>query len=179
MNGNIIKTTSTLATEAIFSKDNNRRYLLRKTWDNNKTKAAIVLLYPSYSDAVLCDTTTTLTINSIATLDFGGVDILNISPVIGGKGSITDAKTTDRLNDSYILDSAKDSSKIIIATGRGNNKAVMERTEEVIRLLDEYKDKIYYISDGKNFGYHPLSPRIRYKWNLVSYSDAVAAAKGD
>lgn len=178
MNGNTNKTTSTVITEAVFSKDNKQRYLLRKVWDDKKPRAAIVLLYPGYADTLLCDTTTMLTINQVATLGFGGVDILNLTPIIGGKDSITAAKSADRLNDEYIQNSAKEAAKIIIATGRGNHKAVKERTEQVLRLLEAYKEKIVYISDGKYAGYHPLSPRIRYKWNLVSSMDTTTADIG-
>lgn len=179
MSGNINKTVSTVITEAVFSKDNKHRYLLRKSWDNTKPKAAIILLYPGYANTLLCDTTTMLTNNQITSLGFGAVDILNIFSLIGSKDSIANSKeTSDRSNDEYIITSAKEADKIIIATGRGNNKAVIERTEQVIQLLEAHKDKLYFISDGTHAGYHPLSPRIRYDWKLVGYMDTVAADNG-
>ena len=156
-----------MTTEAVFSKDHKHRYSLHKVWDTSKPKAAIILLYPGYSDALVSDTTTMLTVNQIATLGFGSVDVLNIFSLIGGKDVLSNSETaTDRVNDEYILNAAKEADHVIIATGRGNNKAVEERTRQVIALLEPYKDKLYSISDGKNAGYHPLSPRIRYNWVL-------------
>ena len=49
---------STLITEAVFSDDGTKRYLLRKTWDASKPKLTILMMAPSqayiFGDAEIC-----------------------------------------------------------------------------------------------------------------------------
>jgi hypothetical protein len=164
---------SIVSTEAVFSKDNKQRYLLRKSWDKAKPKALIVLLYPGYSDCIICDTTTTLCVNQAATLGFGGIDIVNLFTTKWAKDNEAALMYfSDIINDQYIIASAKDCDTIILATGKGNNKNIIERKEQVLKLLEPYRDKTVTISDkdNTNSGFHPLSPRIRYGWNLVGIS---------
>ena len=51
-------TTTTLTTEAIFSEDGKKRYLLHKEWDANKKQIAIIMLAPSEADGIALDKTT-------------------------------------------------------------------------------------------------------------------------
>lgn len=46
---------SALETEAIFSDDQEHRYLLKKTWDNEKQTITIITMYPHY-DGILTST---------------------------------------------------------------------------------------------------------------------------
>lgn len=163
---------STMTTEAVFSKDGKHRYLIRKVWNKDLPKAAIILLYPGYANELTCDTTTMLCVNQAVALGFGALDILNIYSLVGVMSVRGDtAGLTDKTNDGYILESAKTAEKTIVATGRGNNKAVIARTEEVVQLLEPYQDRLFRIADKNgNAGFHPLSPRVRYGWALVKYT---------
>ena len=44
--------TTTLTTEAVFSDDGLNRYLLRKTWDADKPKIAVIMLAPSEASGI-------------------------------------------------------------------------------------------------------------------------------
>ena len=57
---NTIEFTSNITTTAVFSKDKRKRYILRMSWDENKPKACIVMLYPSTADEIYIDQTTQL-----------------------------------------------------------------------------------------------------------------------
>ena len=71
-----IKTT--LITEAIFSDDGRKRYLLKKTWDEAKPELAIIMLAPSEAAGIELDTTTQLVLNNAARLGYGAVAITNL-----------------------------------------------------------------------------------------------------
>lgn len=155
----------------MFSKDGKYRYLVRKIWNKDLPKAAIVLLYPGYANELICDTTTMLCVNQAVALGFGGLDILNIFSLVGVMSVSGDtAGLTDKTNDNCILESAKTADKIIVATGRGNNKAVIARTGEVIKLLEAHTEKLFCIADKNgNAGFHPLSPRGAVRVDVERY----------
>ena len=71
-------TTTTLTTEAIFSEDGKKRYLLHKEWDTNKKQIAIIMLAPSEADGIALDKTTLQVVNNTVRLGYGGVYILNL-----------------------------------------------------------------------------------------------------
>ena len=112
---------STMKTAAVFSEDNQHRYLLRKTWDENKIKAMILMTFPASSSIEYQDLTTMSILNNLAKLKYGSVDILNLF-------SKTDATMSQDLsvlntpeNDQQILQSAENADAIIIAYGRGSD----------------------------------------------------------
>ena len=43
---------TTLTTEAVFSKDGIKRYLLHKTWDEKKQKLSVIMLAPSKASGI-------------------------------------------------------------------------------------------------------------------------------
>ena len=55
--------TTKLTTEAIFSDDGSKRYLLRKTWDEKKKKLAILMLSASAVSGVEIDYSCMLVLN--------------------------------------------------------------------------------------------------------------------
>ena len=57
---------STLETEAIFSDDQQHRYLLKKTWDNEKQTITIITMYPHYDGILNIDLTTQLIMNKVS-----------------------------------------------------------------------------------------------------------------
>ena len=68
-----------LKTETVFSDDRLNRYLLRKEWDTKKPRATIIMTNPSVADLMTMDYTTLYILNNISKLDFGAVDIVNLS----------------------------------------------------------------------------------------------------
>lgn len=68
-----------LRTETVFSDDRLNRYLLRKGWDTKKPRATIIMTNPSVADLMTMDYTTLYILNNISRLDFGAVDIVNLS----------------------------------------------------------------------------------------------------
>jgi hypothetical protein len=72
-------------TEAIFSDDRKHRYILRKEWDSKKPKATIIMTNPSTADMLTMDYTTLYIMNNIIKLDFGIIDIVNLTSKITTK----------------------------------------------------------------------------------------------
>ena len=56
--------TTTLTTEAIFSDDGAKRYLLRKSWDDGKPALSIIMLVPSAAAGIELDSTTQLVLRN-------------------------------------------------------------------------------------------------------------------
>jgi len=75
-----------LATEAIFSDDGKKRYLLRKTWDDSKPILSIIMLAPSEAAGIELDSTTLLVLNDASRLGYGSVDVLNLFATLNDFG---------------------------------------------------------------------------------------------
>uniref|UniRef100_UPI003F85BD1E DUF1643 domain-containing protein n=1 Tax=Staphylococcus shinii TaxID=2912228 RepID=UPI003F85BD1E len=70
---------STLQTEAIFSHDQQHRYLLKKTWDSEKQTLTIITMYPHYDGILNIDLTTQLIMNKVSGMDtFGSINFVNL-----------------------------------------------------------------------------------------------------
>ena len=159
--------TTTLKTEATYSDDGTRRYLLRKTWDEKKPKLAIIMLSPSAADGIQLDTTTQLVVNNSARLGYGSVAIVNLSAVLNDfKLQCTNE---DPENIKAILNAAEEAEKIIYApgTGKARNKSFMLLQKRVLTALVPYEDKLYCLCNeyGEGRLQHPLSPQVR-EWSL-------------
>ena len=111
-----------LRTEAVYSDDGEKRYLLRKTWDENKPKLAIIMLSPSVADGIQLDTTTHLVVNNASRLGYGSVAIVNLSAVLNDYN--LNHTEEDSENIKVILEEANNAEKIIYApgTGKARNK---------------------------------------------------------
>lgn len=166
---NIVKTT--LTTEAHFSDDGAKRYLLRKEWDNTKPKLAIIMLAPSTSSGIELDTSTQLVVNNVARLGFGGVDVLNLSAVLNDF-SLSEAETEDKENIKAIVASAKSANVVVYAAGVGKakNKTFQRLQKAVLSKLKPFEDKLNCLSneDGSSRFQHPLSPSVRV-WHLSPF----------
>lgn len=112
-----IKTT--LTTEAIFSDDGKKRYLLKKGWKESDPNLAIVMLAPSEAGGIVLDTTTQLVLNNADTLGFGSVTILNLSPTVN---DFTLRATDDAENQKAMVKAFKEADTIIYAPGVGKAK---------------------------------------------------------
>ena len=165
---------TTLKTEATFSDDRRHRYLLRKEWNTKKPKATIIMTNPSTADMLTMDYTTLYIMNNIVKLDFGSVDIVNLTSKMTLKLDVPkdlDIKLDDE-NIDYIIKSVEKSDKVIVAWGKlgENNKKVRDAQDYLIDRLKPFKDKLCVIaSENGGSGFHPLAPQIRFSWILKKY----------
>ena len=161
--------TTTLKTEATYSDDGTRRYLLRKTWDEKKPKLAIIMLSPSVADGIQLDTTTQLVVNNASRLGYGSVAIANLSAVLNDYN--LNHTEEDPENITVILEETNNAEKIIYAagTGKARNKSFICLQKRVLLALQPYEDKLYCLcnEDGDGRLQHPLSPQVR-TWSLSS-----------
>jgi len=166
-------TKSVIKTEAVFSEDKQHRYLLRKEWDKNQSKAMVIMINPSIAGEVAIDHTTMYVMNNLFKLNFGSVDIVNIfSNVDGSRKTKERIPESDKENEHQIMLSADKVDTIIIAWGKvgDNNKNIQEKQESILNMLGQYEDKLFVIGDHHgNIGLHPLVPKIRSGWELVKF----------
>lgn len=163
--------TTTIKCKALFSDDGKHRLLLRREWDKNKKSAMIIMINPNSADILSMDLTTMLVINNLSKLGFGSVNIANLYSQITDKISLrfnSDEDLLDSNNDSIIAKYAEQSDAVIIAWGSvgSNSQRVRDRQAELLEVLQPFADKLYKIGDS---GYHPLTPSIRTKWELVPF----------
>ena len=165
----------TLKTEIVFSDDRSNRYLLRKEWDIKKPKATIIMTNPSAADLMTIDYTTLYILNNISKLDFGSVDVVNLSSKVTTKlnAKLDLDVEIEKENAEFILKSAEKSDKIIIAWGKigENNQRVRKAQDNLLKILQPFKDKLCCIveaEDGES-GFHPLAPQIRFEWFLRKF----------
>lgn len=156
-----------LRTEAVYSDDGEKRFLLRKTWDEGKPKLAIIMLSPSVADGIQLDTTTQLVVNNASRLGYGSVAILNLSAVLNDYH--LNHTEEDPENIKVILEDANNAEAIIYApgTGKARNKSFMCLQKRVLLALKDYEDKLCCLcnEDGEGRLQHPLSPQVR-TWSL-------------
>lgn len=156
-----------LRTEAVYSDDGEKRYLLRKTWDENKPKLAIIMLAAGGTDGIQLDTTTQLVINNSSRLGYGSVAILNLSATLNDFN--LHHADRDVENISIITEAAEEAEKVVYApgTGKAKNTTFVRLQDEVIRTLQPYEAKLFCLcnEDGDGRLQHPLSPQVR-QWHL-------------
>ena len=161
--------TTTLTTEAVFDDSCNKRYLLKKSWDNTLPTLAIIMLAPSIASGVTMDSTTNLVLNNASELGFGSVSIVNLFATLGDF-TLSSAETKDPENMKAILDAVKDADVVIYAPGVGKNKlqVFQERSIQVLTALQPYEKKLKCLAStsGKAKYLHPLCPAVR-TWNLA------------
>lgn len=156
---------STLRTEVLMNDDNSHKYLIRKDWSTKgKEKVmTVIMIQFSNSDIIQLDLTTLYTINNCHQLGYNVVNIVNIF------SGLSKEYDTDKTNNEQILKAVEESQ--IVAWGVGTagryNKVIQARINEVVKLIEEHKDKVYVITDGKtDIPRHPLSPHVRLEWHL-------------
>ena len=160
--------TTTLTTEAVFSDDGLKRYLLKKTWDISLPALAIIMLAPSIASGVTMDSTTNLVLNNASELGFGSVSIVNLFATLGDF-TLSSAEAKDPENTKAILEAVKDADVVIYAPGVGKNKlqVFQERSIQVLTALQSYEKKLKCLTSasGKAKLLHPLCPAVR-RWHL-------------
>lgn len=170
----------TIKCESVFNDERTHRYLVKRVWDKDKPCMAVIMINPCMSDNVVTDTTTMLVINNVARMEeYGGVHILNLYSMLTNKLCFrfnSDEDLSHKENDTYILKSAEECSKVILAWGKteNTNQRIGERAAKVVSLLQPFADKLYQISDGTRTGIHPLSPSCRARWDLVKFDVQLA-----
>ena len=168
----MITEKDTIKCESVFNDDHTHRYLCKRVWDSKLPCMAVIMLNPCMSDNIVNDTTTSLVINNVAMLgEYGGVHILNLYSKLTNKLNFrhyTDEQLSHKDNDSLIVKSAQECSKVVLAWGKtqDTNQRIAERATQVINLLSPYEDKLYCITDGKRKNLHPLTPQVRKAWCL-------------
>ena len=161
-----IKTT--LTTTAAFSDDGSKRYLLTKTWEEDKPSLAIIMLAPSEASGIVLDSTTLLVLNNAARLGYGSVTILNLFATLNDF-ALRQAEDEDGENLNVIVAAAQEADAVIYAAGVGKaqNKAFQRRQRQVLHALQPVEAKLQCLcnEDGKARLQHPLSPAVR-TWYL-------------
>lgn len=159
---------TTLTTEAVFSKDCSKRYLLRKTWDEKNKKLSVIMLAPSKASGIELDNSSMLVLNNASRLGFGSVDILNLSPVLDDF-SLREADIDDAENLDAIVKSAENSDVIVYAAGVGKTKSKVfqDLQRKMLEALRPYEGKLNCLcnASGNSRLQHPLSPAVR-TWHL-------------
>lgn len=173
--------TTTLTTEAIFSNDGTKRYLLRKTWDKSKPALAVIMLAPSSASGIELDSTTQLVLNNCARLGFGSVDICNLFTTLNDF-ALKETEDEDTENINTIVHSAEKVGTLVYAagTGKAKNKTFRCRQEQVLNALRPYESKLHCLTgeNGRARLQHPLSPAVR-TWHLspLKISELIAEPK--
>ena len=166
---------STIKCEVTFSDDKKHRVLWKRVWDKDKPMACVVMINPCQADSLVTDTTTELVVKNIARLsEYGGVSIVNLFSKLTNKLDFRSPELlNDVSNDVYIKKAAEEASHVIIAWGKSatTNMKLYHRSEQVLELLEAYKEKLRVISDGVREGCHPLTPSLRARWALVGVDE--------
>lgn len=164
--------TTTLTTEAVFSDDSLKRYLLRKSWNTDLPQLAIIMLAPSAASGIALDNTTSLVLNNADRLGYGSVAIVNLYATLNDF-SLAKAEDEDPDNLKAILEVCQAADQIVYAPGTGKAKAQVfqKRQEQVLNALRPYESKLSCLcnTDGKARLQHPLSPALK-TWVLSPLS---------
>ncbi|MCC4221723.1 MULTISPECIES: DUF1643 domain-containing protein [Staphylococcus] len=158
---------NTLETEAIFSDDQQHRYLLKKTWDSEKQTITIITMYPHYDGILNIDLTTQLIMNKVSEMDaFGSINFVNLYSNITTAINLKQLDAHDKHTDIQIMKAVKESDEVILAWGAYAKKPVVEsRVNEILEMLKPHKKKVkQLINPATNEIMHPLNPKARQKW---------------
>lgn len=159
---------STLETEAIFSDDQQHRYLLKKKWDSEKQTITIITMYSHYDGILNIDLTTQLIMNKVSEMEaFGTIHFVNLYSNITTPINLKHLENAyDKHTDIQIMKAVKESDEVILAWGAYAKKPVVEtRVNEVLEMLKPHKKKVkLLINPVTNEVMHPLNPMARNKW---------------
>jgi hypothetical protein len=165
----------TIKCEVAYSDDRKHRYMLKRVWNKEKPIACVITIQPSMANNLSMDMTTFLTINGVTNLeDYGGIIIVNLFSILTTKLNFRSPELlNDVSNDVYIKKAAEEASVVILAWGKSatTNMKLYHRSEQVLELLEAYKEKLRVISDGVREGCHPLTPSLRARWALVGVDE--------
>ena len=134
---------TTLTTQAVFSNDNTKRYLLKKTWDTSLPSLTICMLAPSIASGVELDSTTSLVLNNASALGFGSVSIVNLFATLGDF-ALSAAENEDPENLDSIVSAALNADVVFYAPGVGKAKLQVfkDRSKQVLEALRPFEKKL-------------------------------------
>lgn len=163
--------TTTLVTEAAINDTGLKRYTLKKSWDENKPRLAVIMLAPSEASAVSLDNSSMLTLNNCVRLGYGSVTILNLFATINDF-SLKQAEDEDPENLDAIVTACQEADTIVFAPGTGKtaNKNFQKRQQQVLSALLPLEGKLHCLCDANGNArlQHPLSPAVR-TWHLSPF----------
>ena len=169
-------------TEAVYSDDRTRRYMLLREWDAKKPRALIIMTNPSTAGANALDFTTMYILNNITQLGYGSVNIANLVSKMTLRLNTRNDVAAEEENFDQILKAAQKADKIIIAWGKigDNSITVREVQDKLLARLEPFKEKLCEIGNVKGeSGFHPLAPQIRSNWILNPYKSPEPVAAKD
>lgn len=159
-------------TEAVYSDDRTRRYLLHREWDVKKPKALIIMTNPSTAGTIALDFTTMYILNNIASLGYGSVSTANLVSKMTLRLNIKNDVEFEEENFDQIVKAAQKADKVIIAWGKIGETSVKVRAvqDKLLARLEPFKEKLCEIGNASGeSGFHPLAPQIRSNWILNPY----------
>jgi len=173
----MITETSTINFTATFSDCKTMRYSLKRTWNESKKTACIIMSNaPLVEDITKSDLTSMLIQNNLSSLDYGSVTCVNLFSYMCQKLDLSgDMKGfTDESNTEVILQAVQETDITILAIGSISRtyRKVALYENRLHNLLRDYQNKIHVIAapDGSE-GHHPLSAKLRESgsWELIKF----------
>lgn len=161
--------SNTTITEAIFSKDGNHHYALKKIIDEDKPTVTILTMFPHYDGVITLDLTTQLCINSLTKLGYGTIHFVNIFSNIKSPDNKRHLENGyDKHTDIQIMKCIKESDELIIAWGAyAERPTILPRVQEIEKMIKPYVKKTKRLINPINGNIiHPLNPIARQKWEL-------------
>ena len=121
---------------SIFSKCNKYRYVLWRTWDNDKPKVMFIGLNPSTADAKRNDPTIRRCINFAKRWGFGGMYVCNLFAFKATHPNVllANQNPVGNRNDYYLKKYLKQVPRVVVAWG--NHGTHLNRHLEVMKFLE-------------------------------------------
>lgn len=133
------------------------RYLLKCTWDDQLEIVTFIMLNPSTADSDGCDPTLSRCLSFAKNWGYGGFNIVNLFAHIStDPNKLKDVKNPiGEKNDFYILESAKNSARVVFAWGEKHSN-LHNRNRQIIELLKKYNPHCIKKTKKGNHPRHPL-----------------------
>ncbi|MBC2999046.1 DUF1643 domain-containing protein [Staphylococcus epidermidis] len=135
---------SMVHTEAIFSDDEQHRYLLKKTWNEKKTACTVITMYPHLDGVLSLDLTTVLILNQLANSEqYGAVYLVNLFTNIKTPENLKHIKEPNDETDIHLMKAISESETVILAYGVYTKQPVVDdHVTQVMEMLKAHKKKI-------------------------------------
>lgn len=142
---------------AIFSKDEQYRYFLRRTWNKNSRNVVFVMLNPSTATELKNDPTVERCQRRARELGYGSFTIVNIFALrsTDPKALYVHDNPVGLFNDQLIVGAARDAHQVIC--GWGNHGILHQRGAQVMELIREIPKTVFAFKITKSGQpQHPL-----------------------
>ena len=159
-NPNLTEQATNIHIADFYSKEGRSLYLRKIMFNDNGASAMIIMLFPSATNGI--DTTCQKCINNCLRLEISSLSIVNIF-----SRNENNTPSSDKINNSVILQEAEQCDQVILAFGSG--KSYTERKGELLTMLQHCKDKLVTLKSSKGtLCSHPLSPYCK-EWDIVPF----------